>query len=53
MGTPCFQEVPRVVLEAGEPLRQSAYSVACLEGVAIALVLSGVVGIVARSWPGS
>jgi MFS family permease len=45
LGTPRFQEVYRASLEGAAELKQAAYSVAYLDGVVVALVASGIVGI--------
>ena len=45
LGTPRFREVYAATLEGAEPIKGAAYSVAYLEGVIAALILSGIVGI--------
>jgi MFS family permease len=45
LGTPRFEEIYRASLEGAEPIKQTAYSVAYLDGVVTALAMSGVVGI--------
>lgn len=45
LGTPRFKEVFAASLEGAEPIKRAAYSVAYIDGVVIALVISGVVGI--------
>jgi hypothetical protein len=45
LGTPRFREVYAATLEGAEPIKGAAYSVAYLDGVIVALVLSGIVGI--------
>ena len=44
LGTPRFREVYAATLEGAEPIKGVAYSVAYLDGVIAALLLSGVVG---------
>jgi len=46
LGTPRFKEVYQASLEGAEPIKGAAYSVAYLDGVVVALAISGVVGIV-------
>jgi len=46
LGTPRFREVYAATLEGAEPIKAAAYSVAYLDGVTVALVLSGIVGVV-------
>ena len=46
LGTPRFEEVYRASLEQAEPIKRAAYSVAYMDGVVVALVLSGIVGII-------
>lgn len=52
LGTPRFREVYAATLEGSEPIKGAAYSVAYLDGVTAALVLSGVVGVLgaALAW---
>ncbi len=52
LGTPRFREVYAATLEGAEPAKGAAYSVAYLDGVVAALVLSGVVGVLgaALAW---
>ena len=45
LGTPRFREVYAATLEGAEPAKAAAYSVAYLDGVTVALAVSGVVGI--------
>jgi len=45
LGTPRFREVYAATLEGADPIKGAAYSVAYLDGVTGALILSGVVGI--------
>ena len=45
LGTPRFKEVYDASLAGAEPIKQAAYSVAYIDGVVVALVISGVVGI--------
>ena len=45
LGTPRFREVYAATLEGAEPIKGAAYSVAYMDGVISALVLSGVVGL--------
>jgi hypothetical protein len=45
LGTPRFKEVYAATLEGAEPIKGAAYSVAYLDGVTIALIISGVVGV--------
>jgi MFS family permease len=45
LGTPRFREVYAATLEGAEPVKGAAYSVAYMDGVIAALVLSGVVGL--------
>ncbi len=45
LGTPRFEEVYRASLEGAEPIKRAAYSVAYMDGVAVALVISGVAGV--------
>lgn len=45
LGTPRFREVYAATLEGADPIKGAAYSVAYLDGVTVALVLSGIVGI--------
>ncbi len=45
LGTPRFREVYAATLEGAEPIKGAAYSVAYLDGVVAALVLSGIVGV--------
>jgi hypothetical protein len=44
LGTPRFREVFNATLEGAEPVKAAAYSVAYIDGVVYALVVSGVVG---------
>jgi MFS family permease len=44
LGTPRFREVYAATLEGAEPIKGVAYSVAYLDGVIAALLLSGIVG---------
>lgn len=46
LGTPRFREVYAATLEGADPIKGAAYSVAYLDGVTVALALSGIVGIV-------
>jgi MFS family permease len=46
LGTPRFREVYAATLEGSEPIKSAAYSVAYLDGVTTALVMSGVIGVV-------
>ena len=46
LGTPRFREVYAATLEGAEPAKGAAYSVAYIDGVVAALLLSGIVGIV-------
>ena len=46
LGTPRFREVYAATLEGQEPIKGAAYSVAYLDGVVAALLLSGVAGII-------
>jgi hypothetical protein len=52
LGTPRFREVYAASLEGAEPVKGAAYSVAYLDGVIAALVLSGIVGLLgaALAW---
>jgi hypothetical protein len=52
LGTPRFREVYAATLEGTEPAKGAAYSVAYLDGVVAALILSGVVGVMgaALAW---
>jgi MFS family permease len=52
LGTPRFKEVYAATLEGAEPIKGAAYSVAYLDGVVGALVLSGIVGVLgaALAW---
>ena len=52
LGTPRFKEVYGATLEGSEPIKSAAYSVAYLDGVIAALVLSGIVGVLgaALAW---
>jgi MFS family permease len=45
LGTPRFAEVYEASLEGAEAIKRAAYSVAYLDGVTVALALSGLVGI--------
>lgn len=45
LGTPRFEEVLRTVLDGAEPLKRSIYAVAYIDGVVVALLMSGAVGI--------
>ena len=45
LGTPRWKEVYNASLEGAEPIKGAAYSVAYMDGVVVALVISGVVGI--------
>ncbi len=45
LGTPRFKELFEASLAGAEPVKRAAYSVAYLDGVVVALVMSGVVGI--------
>ena len=45
LGTPRFREVYAATLEGTDPIKGAAYSVAYIDGVITALVLSGVVGL--------
>ena len=45
LGTPRFREVYAATLDGAEPIKGAAYSVAYLDGVASALVVSGIVGV--------
>jgi MFS family permease len=46
LGTPRFREVYAATLEGADAVKGAAYSVAYMDGVTVALVLSGVVGLV-------
>jgi MFS family permease len=52
LGTPRFREVYAATLEGAEPAKGAAYSVAYLDGVTAALIMSGVVGVLgaALAW---
>lgn len=45
LGTPRFQEVYEAALAGAEPIKRAAYSVAYIDGVVVALVISGIAGI--------
>jgi MFS family permease len=45
LGTPRFKEIYDASLAGAEPIKNAAYSVAYMDGVVVALVISGVVGI--------
>lgn len=45
LGTPRWKEVYNASLEGAEPIKGAAYSVAYMDGVIVALIISGVVGI--------
>ena len=45
LGTPRFKEVYDASLAGAEPIKRAAYSVAYMDGVVVALVISGVVGV--------
>jgi hypothetical protein len=45
LGTPRFKEVFDASIDSAEPIKRAAYSVAYMDGVTLALVISGVVGI--------
>ena len=46
LGTPRFEELYRATMEGSEPIKRAAYAVSYLDGVVVALVLSGIVGVV-------
>jgi hypothetical protein len=52
LGTPRFREVYAATLDGAEPVKGAAYSVAYLDGVIAALILSGIVGVLgaALAW---
>jgi hypothetical protein len=52
LGTPRFREVYAAALEGAVPIKGAAYTIAYLDGVVAALVLSGVVGVLgaALAW---
>jgi hypothetical protein len=45
LGTPRFEEVFAGSLKGAEPIKNAAYGVAYIDGVVVALVISGIVGI--------
>ena len=45
LGTPRFEEVYRASLDGSELIKRAAYSVAYMDGVVVALVISGIVGL--------
>ncbi len=45
LGTPRFKEVYEASIAGAEPIKRAAYSVAYIDGVVVALLLSGIAGI--------
>ena len=45
LGTPRFKEIYDASLAGAEPIKNAAYSVAYIDGVVVALALSGIVGV--------
>ena len=45
LGTPRFREVLQAALDGAEPIKGQAYTSAYIDGVEVALLVSGVVGI--------